>query len=52
MDDEESLWRKIFLNEIVLASVAALVILYVAFQLATSGETLDDGGKPVRAARP
>lgn len=52
MDDEGPLWRKVLLNEIVLASAAALLILYVAFHLATSGETLDDAGKPVRAARP
>ena len=52
MDDEGPLWRRVLLNEIVLAGVAALVILYVAFQLASSGEILDDAGKPVRAARP
>jgi hypothetical protein len=51
MDEPEPLWRRIFLNELVLAGVAALIILYLAFHLATGGETLDDKGKPVRGAR-
>jgi len=52
MEDTEPLWRRIFLNELVLAAVAAVVILYIAFQLATGGETLDDAGKPIPASRP
>ena len=52
MDDGEPLWRRVFLNELVLAGAAAILILWVAFTLATSGETLDDSGKPLPAARP
>jgi hypothetical protein len=52
MDDAEPLWRRIFLNELVLAGAAALVILYVAFQLATGGDTVDDTGKPIPTSRP
>jgi hypothetical protein len=51
MEESEPLWRRIFLNELVLAAVAAVVILYVAFQLATGGETLDDAGKPIPTQR-
>ncbi len=52
MEDPEPLWRRIFLNELVLASVAAVVILYIAFKLATGGPTLDDAGKPLPVSRP
>ncbi|HEY3227284.1 MAG TPA: hypothetical protein VGK61_09865 [Planctomycetota bacterium] len=52
MEDSEPLWKRIFLNELVLAAVAALIILYVAFRLATGRETLEDPGKPVRTSRP
>lgn len=52
MDDPEPLWRRIFLNELVLAAVAACLILYFAFRLATGGESLDADGKPLPASRP
>jgi hypothetical protein len=52
MDDPEPLWRRIFLNELFLAGVAALIILYVAFHLATGGESLDDQGRPLPSERP
>lgn len=51
MDEPEPLWQRILLNELVLAAVAAVVILYVAFQLATGGPTLDDRGKPIPTGR-
>jgi hypothetical protein len=51
MEDQEPLWRRIFLNELVLVTVAACVILYVAFALATGGETLDADGKPLPSSR-
>lgn len=52
MEDPEPLWRRIFLNELVLAAVAAVLILYVAFKLATGGPTLDDAGKPLPTSSP
>jgi len=52
MEDPDPLWKRVFLNELVLAAIAALIILYVAFHLATGGESLDDAGKPVRTSRP
>ena len=52
MEESEPLWRRIFFNELVLVSLAACVILYIAFRLATGGETLDDAGKPLPAAKP
>lgn len=52
MDDSEPLWKRIFLNELVLAAVAALIILYVAFRLATRPDAHGDPGKPVRTSRP
>lgn len=51
MDEPEPLWRRILLNELVLAGVAALIILYIAFHLATGGQTLDDEGRPVKVER-
>jgi hypothetical protein len=51
MEDSEPLWRRIFLNELLLAGVAALVILYLAFHLATGGPTLDDEGRPLNVER-
>jgi hypothetical protein len=47
MDNPEPLWRRVFLNELVLAMVAAVVILYVAFQLATDAPQVDDEGRPL-----
>lgn len=47
MDEPEPLWRRIFLNELVVAAVAAVAILYVAFRLATGGPTVDDAGRPI-----
>ncbi len=35
-EEDDPLWKKIFLNELVLVFVAAVIILFVAFQLATS----------------
>ena len=52
MEDVEPLWRRILLNELVLVAVAAVVILYIAFQVATGGPTLDDKGKPLPTASP
>ena len=52
MDEPDPLWRRIFLNELLLAGVAALVILYIAFHLATGGPTLDDEGRPLPTQRP
>jgi len=50
MDNPEPLWRRIFLNELVLAAVAAVVILYVAFQLATVEPKVDDEGRSLTPA--
>ena len=50
MDSPEPLWRRIFLNELVLAAVAAVVILYVAFQLATDAPQVDEEGRPLTPA--
>jgi hypothetical protein len=52
MDDPDPLWRRIFLNELVLAGVAAAIILFLAFHLATGGPTVDDAGKPLPESRP
>jgi hypothetical protein len=52
MDEPEPLWRRIFLNELVVAAVAAVVILYIAFRLATGGATVDDAGRPVPTSSP
>jgi hypothetical protein len=52
MDEPEPLWRRIFLNELVVAAVAAVVILYVAFRLATGGATVDDAGRPISEESP
>lgn len=52
MDDPEPLWRRIFLNELVLAGVAAIIILILAFHLATGSGTVDDAGRPIPVSRP
>ena len=51
MEEAEPLWRRIFLNELVLAALAAVIILYVAFSLATGGASIDDEGKPIPTQR-
>lgn len=52
MEDSEPLWKRVFLNELVLAAVAAVIILYIAFHLATGRHSAEDTGKPVRISRP
>ena len=52
MEDPEPLWRRILLNELVLVGVAAVLILYLAFHLATGGPTVDEKGKPLPASSP
>ena len=47
MDDPEPLWKRIFLNELVLAAAAAILILYIAFQFATRTPAVDDEGRPL-----
>jgi len=52
MEDTEPLWRRIFLNELVLAALAAVLILYVAFKLATGGPSVDEAGRPLPMSSP
>ncbi|HZN61341.1 MAG TPA: hypothetical protein VFC90_02945 [Planctomycetota bacterium] len=52
MEGSEPLWRRIFLNELLLAALAAVLILYIAFQFATRGPSLDEAGRPLPASRP
>jgi len=47
MEDPEPLWKRIFLNELFLAGIAAILILYVALRLATGGEPVDEKGRPL-----
>lgn len=34
-EEEDPLWKKIFLNELFLVFIAAIIVLWVAFALAT-----------------
>ena len=47
-EEDEPLWKRIFLNEMLLVFVAAIIVLWVAFALATRHS--DDEEKPKRAA--
>jgi hypothetical protein len=37
-DDDDPLWKRILFNEILLVAVAAVIVLWVAFSLATRKE--------------
>jgi hypothetical protein len=52
MEDPEPLWRRILLNELLLAGLAALLILYIAWRLATDSAPVDEKGRPVKAGKP
>jgi hypothetical protein len=41
-DDDDPLWKRILLNELLLALVAAVIIMGIAFSLATGGEPEPD----------
>ena len=41
-DDDEPLWKRIFLNEFIWAIIAILVVLFVAFHFATEEEPGED----------
>lgn len=49
-DEDGPLWKRILLNEFLLAIVAILVVLWIAFSLATKREPLDEYGQPVKKA--
>ena len=48
IEEDDPLWRRIFLNELVWAFVAGIVILYFAFSLATSKSETEDPKPKVR----
>jgi hypothetical protein len=51
LEDEAPLWRRILLNELFLAFVAAVVILWVAFSFATGpSEEEQAEPKPAKAS--
>ena len=52
MDDIEPFWKRVLLNELFLTGVAAVLILFVAFKLATGSEKRPEDDKPVRVTRP
>lgn len=48
-DDEDGpLWKRVLFNEFLLAVVAILIVLGVAFALATKREPKDEFGNPVK----
>ncbi|MBI4564783.1 MAG: hypothetical protein HY716_08855 [Planctomycetes bacterium] len=49
-DDDEPLWKRIFLNEFLLATAAAVIVLYLAFTLATRRDAVDEAGRPIPPA--
>jgi len=51
MEDPEPFWRRILLNELFLAGIAAILILYVALRLATAGGPVDERGQPLNVEK-
>ncbi len=51
LEEDDPLWRKILMNELVWAFVAGVVILYFAFTLATQRSPTDDEDRPKRAVK-
>lgn len=47
-DGEDPLWKRILLNEMLLVLVAAAIILYVAFTLATGSKDEEGRSSPAR----
>jgi len=47
-EEDDPLWKKILLNELVLVFVAAVIVLYVAFKLATRRDAEEE--KPKKKA--
>jgi len=48
-EDDDPLWKRILLNEMVLAGIAIAIILAIAFYLATDKGDVDQYGNPIPA---
>lgn len=50
LEEDEPLWRRVLFNELFLAFIAALVILFLAFRFATGRPSEDEDQKPKKPA--